>query len=206
LSAFYDIMLPLGVRTALVRPAQLSLQYAEGADPSRLNVYWYNPAANAYILQQDVYGAGAAVDTLNRTVTIHVDHLSTFVLLDSAVAAISGNPFGGSEIEAFNFPNPFDLSVKTVTPIHGAAAQNVRGTLIRFTLPAGMNGQGTLRIYDVTGARVRTMDLGALSGGLYYYQPWDGRNDSGRDVASGVYIGQVQACGRSAFFKMAVIK
>ncbi|MFA5140017.1 MAG: FlgD immunoglobulin-like domain containing protein [Elusimicrobiota bacterium] len=206
LSAFYDIMLPLGVRTVLSRPAQISLQYEAGADPGRLNVYWYNPAANAYILQQDVTGAGAAVDSVNRTVTINVDHLSTFVLFDAAVAAIAGNAFAGGDIEAFNFPNPFDLSAKAVTPIHGAAVQTVRGTLIRFTLPAQMSGEGSLRIYDVTGARVRTLALGALVGGLYYYQEWDGRNDSGRDVGSGVYIGQIQVGGRSAFFKMAVIK
>lgn len=205
-SAFYDVLLPLGVRTALAEPAQITLHYSTGTDPSGLNVYWYNSAANAYVLQQDVTGAAPVIDEANRTVTIHVNHFSTFVLFETGVAVISGAAFPGGQIEAFNFPNPFDLSVKTVTPIHGIPAQTVRGTMIRFALPADAAGDGVIHIFNVIGEKVRTIDLGNLAGGQYYYQAWDGRNDSGRDAASGVYIGQVKVGGKSAFFKMALIK
>jgi hypothetical protein len=206
LSAFYDVMLPLGVRTALARAVELTVCYSSGTDPSALNLYWYNPAANAYILQQDATGAPPVIDTVNRTITVRVNHFSTFVLFNTGVAVISGNAFSGGEIDAFCFPNPFDLSAKMVTPIHGAPAQEVRGTMVRIAVPSGVSGEGRLNVFNVAGERVRSISLGSLAGGRYYYQGWDGRNDSGRDVASGIYLGQVKVGDSSKFFKMALIK
>jgi hypothetical protein len=206
LSSFYDVTLPAGVSASLSRPVQLTLAYSTAAEPSRLNLYWYSPAANAYILQQDVTGAPPVIDAANRTFTVHVNHFSTFVLLESGVAVISGGAFAGGDIEVFNFPNPFDLREKTVTAIHPAADMTVRGTVIRAALPVGAGGGASVRIYNVAGERVRTLDLGNLSGGAYYYQAWDGRNDGGRDAATGVYLGVLKVGGRTKTFKMALIK
>ena len=205
-SSFYDVSLPAGVSASLARPVQLTLAYSSAAAPSRLNLYWYNPAANAYVLQQDVMGAPPVIDAANRTFTVHVNHFSTFVLLESDVAVISGGAFAGGDIEVFNFPNPFDLREKTVTAIHPAASMTVRGTVIRAALPAGAGGSASVRIYNVAGERVRTLDLGMLSAGTYYYQAWDGRNDGGRDVATGVYLGVLKVGDTTKTFKMALIK
>lgn len=208
-SPFYDVLLPLGVRTALARPVPLTVAYSSGTDPAALNLYWYNEAANAYVLQQDVTGAAPVIDRVNRTITVNVNHFSTFVLFQAAAAVIGGNAFVGGDIEAFNFPNPFDLREKSVSAIHGGACQpscTVRGTMIRFSLPLDASGDSSVRIFNVAGERVRTLDLGSLTGGRYYYHPWDGRNDAGRDVASGVYIGELRVGGRRTTFKMALIK
>jgi hypothetical protein len=35
---------------------------------------------------------------------------------------------------------------------------------------------------------------------------WDGKNDSGNKVASGIYIGILKVGGNKAYWKMAVIK
>ena len=203
---YYQVSLPAGIPGALAKPAQICVGYSQGQDPALVNLYWYSPGANAYVLQQDPSGAAPFVDTNARIKCIQISHFSTFVLLNSGVAAISGNSFTGDHIEGFAFPNPFDLSVKTVNPIHGASAQTIRGTMLRFGLPASASGAGTIAIYNVAGEKVRTIDLGQLAGGAYYYQPWDGTNDSGRGVASGVYVAEVKAGGQTGFFKMAVIK
>jgi hypothetical protein len=205
-SAFYDVLLPLGVRTTLSRPAPLTVAYSTGVDPSGLNLYWYNPAANAYVLQPDVTGSAPVIDRVNRTITVNVNHFSTFVLFQANVNVIGGAVYGGGELELYNFPNPFDLKPKTVTTIHGGGNPVVRGTMIRVSVPAGPGGGSTLNIYNVAGERVRTLDLGQLTGGQTYYQAWDGRNDSGRDVASGVYIGVLSVGKKSKSLKMAVIK
>jgi hypothetical protein len=205
--SFYDVSLPPGVPTVLARPAELTLAYSTSvADSSRLHAYWYNPAAGAYILQPDALGAPLTVDSSARTVTLRVNHFSTYVLLDSAAGVIGGSPFAGGDLDAYNFPNPFDLSVKTVTTIHGGGSPSVRGTLVRVAVPTGLSGGGTFRVFEITGRLIRTVDLGALSGGQVYYQAWDGRNDAGVDVASGLYLGQVEVGGRRKTFKMAVLK
>ena len=66
-------------------------------------------------------------------------------------------------------PNPFNPS-----------------TVIRFDLPAGRTV--TLRIYDASGRLVRTLlDGRGLPGGRQDAR-WDGRDDRGRALASGVYF------------------
>ena len=206
LSDFYEVEVSSGVSSTLGRPAQLTLVYSSAAaDPTTLNVYWYNPASGQFVLQPDAFGRSPLLDEAARTLSVHVGHLSTFVVFDSAVAAIGGTAHSG-ELEAYNFPNPFDLQVKIVTTIHGAGVQSVRGTMIRVATAAGDSGEGKLRVFDASGRLIRTIDLGTLSSGRSYYQGWDGRNDAGLDVASGVYIGQIQVGRRRKNFKMAVLK
>jgi hypothetical protein len=205
-SDFYEIVLPAGVPSTLARPAQLTVVYSSAAaDPSALNLYWFNPGSGQYVLQPDALGSAPVRDAQARSITFNVGHFSTFVLLDSAAGAIGGSAHGG-DLEAYNFPNPFDLQIKSVTTIHGAGAQTVRGTMVRVGVPPNLTGPGKLRVFDVTGRVIRTIDMGLLAGGQSYYQGWDGRNDDGRDVASGLYVGQVEIGSKRKSFKMAVIK
>jgi hypothetical protein len=206
-SDLYDVSLPAGFPTGLTSPATLSLAYSTSvADPSTLNVYWYNPGSRTYVLQPDVLGAAPVVDRVARTVTVRVNHFSTYVLLNSAAGAIGGSPFSGGGLNAYNFPNPFDLSYRTVTTIHGGGSPTIRGTMISVSVPPGLSGEGTVKVFDITGRLLRTMDMGSLSAGETYYQNWDGRNDFGRDVASGLYLCEVDVGSQRKIFKMAVLK
>ena len=67
-----------------------------------------------------------------------------------------------------NYPNPFNGS-----------------TLIRFTL--GSSSQISLVVYDINGRKIRDLKNGTLSAGVRSIQ-WNGRDNSGKTVASGVYI------------------
>ena len=67
-----------------------------------------------------------------------------------------------------NYPNPFNPE-----------------TALRYALP---EAQGVrLEIYDLLGQKVRTLVDGAQPPGSYRLV-WDGRNDRGQAVASGVYL------------------
>ena len=67
-----------------------------------------------------------------------------------------------------NFPNPFNPT-----------------THIRFAVTEP--GPVTLSIYNVTGQRVRVLVEGDVAPG-YHQVPWDGRDASGANAASGVYF------------------
>jgi hypothetical protein len=67
-----------------------------------------------------------------------------------------------------NYPNPFNPS-----------------TVIEFNVPRATNI--TLRIYDVAGRAVRTLVSGYQSSGRKRVE-WNGRDDGGKAVASGVYF------------------
>ena len=58
----------------------------------------------------------------------------------------------------------------------------------------------------MVGEKVRSIDLGTPTGNNFNYVAWDGKNDSGNKVASGVYIGVLKVGGNKALWKMAVIK
>ncbi len=90
-----------------------------------------------------------------------------------------------------NYPNPFNP--ETWIPYHLTSDAEVQ-----------------LTIYDTKGVSVRQLDLGHQVAGYYTNQTkaayWDGRNENGESVASGVYFYQLQAGGVSATRKMAILK
>lgn len=85
-----------------------------------------------------------------------------------------------------NRPNPFNPS-----------------TTISFTLPEP--GKAELKVYDITGRKVRTLVSGPVSSGEHSVV-WDGRDDSGQPVASGVYLSRLEAGGKVRNAKMLLVK
>ena len=91
-----------------------------------------------------------------------------------------------------NWPNPFNPD-----------------TWIPFQLSKAVNDV-TLNIYDVNGSLVRTLTLGYVPAGIYQTKAraiyWDGTNDVGERVASGVYFYHLRAGKFSASRKMVILK
>ena len=77
-----------------------------------------------------------------------------------------------------NHPNPFNPS-----------------TTLRFTLAYDANVD--LSVFDTLGQRVRTLETGSLRAGTHSVS-WDGRDDGGRGVASGVYFARLVVPGAPA--------
>ena len=67
-----------------------------------------------------------------------------------------------------NYPNPFNAS-----------------TSIVFAIP--FDTPGELSVYDLLGRKLRTLMRGDLKSGEHRVV-WDGRDDSGHDVSSGIYL------------------
>jgi hypothetical protein len=90
-----------------------------------------------------------------------------------------------------NYPNPFNPE-----------------TWIPYQL--SQEADVTIRIYDISGRLVRSLDLGRRSAGHYIIQPkaayWDGTNQLGEYVASGVYFYTLQANRFSATRKLLIVK
>ncbi|MEJ2720337.1 MAG: beta-propeller fold lactonase family protein, partial [bacterium] len=85
-----------------------------------------------------------------------------------------------------NHPNPFNPSTK-----------------IAFTIPA--DGHVTLNVYDVAGRLVRTL-VDEKRRANRYTVMWDGRDNRGTPVASGVYFYRILAGKYRATKKMVVVK
>ena len=90
-----------------------------------------------------------------------------------------------------NYPNPFNP--ETWIPYQLAKPADV-----------------TLRIYAANGALARTLTLGHLPAGIYHSRSraayWDGRNELGEKVASGIYFYTLSAGDFTATRKMLIVK
>ena len=63
-------------------------------------------------------------------------------------------------------------------------------TTIEFSLPGA--GRAELTVCSVTGQKVRELFSVVMAAGVYSLI-WDGRDDSGRTVSSGVYIARLDS-------------
>ena len=81
-------------------------------------------------------------------------------------------------------------------------------TWIPYRLP--QDSEVTIRIYSATGQLVRTMNLGRQTAGAYLNKNkaayWNGRNDGGSQVASGVYFYTLKVGKFTATRKMMLLK
>jgi hypothetical protein len=87
---------------------------------------------------------------------------------------------------AQNIPNPFNPT-----------------TTIAFSLPE--RSDVVLNIYHVSGALVRTLAEGSFGAGPHDVQ-WNGRDNSGNPVSSGVYLYRLRAGKQSLTRKMVLLK
>ena len=90
-----------------------------------------------------------------------------------------------------NYPNPFNP--ETWIPYQTTEDGNVN-----------------IRIFNSQGRLVRTLDLGRKGPGFYMSRSnaayWDGRNDAGEEVSSGIYFYHLQAAKLSDVKKMLVLR
>lgn len=85
-----------------------------------------------------------------------------------------------------NYPNPFNPS-----------------TTIAYALPRP--GEVSLEVYNLVGQRVRCLATGLQPAG-FYRLTWDGRDEQGDEVASGVYLCRLTAQGTALVRKMVLVK
>jgi len=87
---------------------------------------------------------------------------------------------------AQNFPNPFNSS-----------------TVIRFELPE--SGEVELAVFNLAGQRVALLAQGYREAGNYTVR-WDGRDERGRTLASGVYLYRLRVGKRMEALKLVLVR
>lgn len=123
--------------------------------------------------------------------------------LAAAVMDLFEEPVGVGDEKTARLPRSFSLSQNYPNPFNPS-------TTIAIDIPA-LSGDPaavqpvTLAIYDLRGHKVRTLIEGERRPGRYTVH-WDGRDDRGRAVGSGVYLYRLEAGDYSETRKMVVLK
>ena len=157
-----------------VRDAQRVLlvggqQLLESRDGART---WRSIGAN---LEEGMTYNDVAIDPVTPSVVWAATNGGLFRLdTDQGITAVEEGATAPSIFSLSpNYPNPFNPT-----------------TTIRFSLPQA--GEAGLSIYNLLGQRMATLVHGVQEAGPHVLQ-WNGRDDAGRELASGVYFYRLQA-------------
>ncbi len=116
---------------------------------------------------------------------------STLSWTEGIQLAVAPRPVPESFAVLQNYPNPFNPE-----------------TWIPYQLPD--SADVTIRIYDVSGKLVRHLHVGFQEAGFYVSREsaayWDGRNDTGENVATGLYFYHLQAGESHAIRRLLILK
>ncbi len=104
--------------------------------------------------------------------------------------------FGSTPTRVEETPIAFHLAPAHPNPFNPS-------TTLSFTLPSPARAE--LAVYSVTGQWVRTLLDGTVSAGSHSVV-WDGRDDSGKPVSSGVYLSRLTTGKRTATGKMVLVR
>ncbi len=170
------------------------------------------------LVTEDIYigktSSNAVWANQNRRSVVQVDDILEITLHDTDGNSVSG-PFQ-QKVSMTDIHNAYiriQMSVGDVRPENTILSQNYPNpfnpeTWIPYQLskPAPVS----IRIYDSVGNLVRTLNLGFKSAGIYMAPSqaayWDGKNDIGERVASGIYFYTLQTPEFTATRKMVILK
>ena len=123
---------------------------------------------------------------------------NVIVVFEGTAYRIGEGITGVEEEGALPVPEEFDLEPAYPNPFNPK-------TMIRFTIPSPAHVE--LAVFDLSGQRIRTLERRDMEDGKGQVE-WDGRDESGAAVASGIYLCRLRANrGRwTATRKMALIR
>jgi len=118
--------------------------------------------------------------------TVYVNDRPNGLFVFQAVPTGVGPPLARSIAMDAARPNPFSAS-----------------TRLGFTLEYA--AEASLEVYDIAGRRVRTLARGQRAAG-HHDAAWDGKDDAGREVASGVYFVRLRAGSAERVQKTVIVR
>ncbi len=133
-----------------------------------------------------------AVDTswtgkVNEDAYTLIQDLLNWFGVDKGETGVESNTVAPKQYElAQNYPNPFNPE-----------------TSIRFTLP--VNGNVDIDIFNSVGQKIRTLVSDKMTAGSHQVV-WDGRNDTGHKVSSGIYFYRLKTDKFNKTKKMIMVK
>jgi hypothetical protein len=143
-----------------------------------------------YVLERDtsaVFGAAPVAATLTETSLTQTDlpadtyYYRLFAVDAGALVSVASDTVSVTIEQTGIGEETFTASVSLIRPNPFTFE-----TTIRYTVPTG--GSATsIRLYDIRGRLVRTLDNGSRAGGEFE-AVWDGRDEAGRRLPAGVYF------------------
>jgi len=171
---------------------------------------WSSPAIAAGVLYITTYNGGLYAYSAETGVLLGSYSLPDYIH-SSPTIANNYLYFGGSDGNLYAFGKPAFQAVTSDiagTPQQFFLSQNYPNpfnakTRFKYRLPK--SGYVTIKIYNLLGQKIRTLDAENKEAGCYQIT-WDGRNEWNEMVSSGEYLCQMKAGDFVAIRKLVLIK
>jgi hypothetical protein len=153
-------------------------------DPNAPTYFYVHPSDLASIPGVPLYVNGADVGDLIPLTPSSGNEMMPVAMVNAATTEVQA-PQARTRLSSAQ-PNPFNPS-----------------TQLSFEL--AQEGSARLEIFDLQGRRIRTLVESTLPAGPHT-RTWDGRDDSGRVVVSGVYFARLHSGADHAMIKLMLLK
>lgn len=171
----------------------------ETMEDDRLTVEAHTFLIDAATRVLDVHAAPIAFSDLDVGLAVAVHARSDGAALPvAAQVKVVGDVAAAIETDEADVPGRFVLEQNYPNPFNPE-------TTISFELVEGARAQVSLVVYNILGEAVRTLVQGALGPGRHQYT-WDGRNQRGHFVASGLYLYRLRVGDHVQTRRMVLLK
>ncbi|MDZ7362976.1 MAG: SBBP repeat-containing protein [candidate division KSB1 bacterium] len=206
----FTTIIQLPSQVLLLLPGQAAIlpsgnvQFSWRQSQPAISRYWFEIAADSAMTNSVIDSTLAATDT-TKTV-LDLNNKQTYWWRVRAGNAAGWGAF--SEQRRFSIDVPVSVEETESPPAEFSLRQNYPNpfnpsTAINYELPK--QAEVKLDIYDLQGRRIRTLVNQRQPAGRYTIT-WDGRNEQGEVVTSGVYIYQLRAGNFVQTRRMALVR
>jgi hypothetical protein len=187
---------------AVANGEKIKYTQAPGVDPAKVEMIGPAPQIKHIICKDDPVLVVTATDASGNTAT----QTCPATVPPPAAPALIAADFA---LRLKNLQLPDSVFIPTVFALGQNYPQPFNPeTWIPYSLAEDVNV--VVRIYNVSGLPIRTLDLGQKAAGFYTSKDraayWDGKNDNGERISSGVYFYTIQAGEFTATRKMLLLK
>jgi hypothetical protein len=164
--------------------------------PQITGIDWYQWIADRGIVKESLYVRGIVMTDFSFDTLGYMDVSEKYELLDHKMdvdESSVGNSFPKDFSLNQNIPNPFNPTTTICFSVVGSGFM-VHGPF-----------HTTLKIYNILGQLVRTLVNEEKAPGNYKVI-WDGKDDSGKEVASGIYFYQLKTKDYTDTKKMVLLR
>jgi glucuronoarabinoxylan endo-1,4-beta-xylanase len=157
-----------------------------------LTIFYFETDAQSLFVEGRVTSSRFPVMDASVTFIDNADTTRKFTALTNTSGNYQINIIITSVEQGSDLPTKFKLEQNYPNPFSSSTA-----------IPYGLNEESNVQVtvYDILGRVVRNLDVGRQSVGTYNVL-WDGRNEHGQIVASGIYFYKLHADGESLVKKM----
>ena len=193
------------VRIYLDEPQPLAIAVSKSAYPVVTVTSAGHPVAGIEVTVSDstgVVGSLITDESGQATVGFSLDNQKTYYFgchaagATNAYTVLAPSIVTGVDDGHGNLPNAYDLAQNYPNPFNPT-------TTISFSLQRACRAD--IKVYNILGQCVRTIADGAFEAGRHDVE-WDGRDERGRTLSSGVYVYRLRTADFTASRKMLRIK